>query len=282
MKFASTVIRAPQPYHEIEFPQFQLQGISLAGIETVVCLPQLDIVFDSGRCPEFAVPINTLALTHWHLDHAGGVAIYLGLRRLNSLKPARIIVPESKLEASRRFLEVLTATSETSINYELTSVRERLPYSKRYWIREITNFHTAPSTAYLVEEKRTKLKQEYLGKSNTELVAIKKQGIEIEHQWFHPLVAFSGDTMGEFLTTEARFAQYLIAECSFFGDGAEIPQVRKYGHSHIRDWAQHADQIQSEFVIMIHTSQRYSRDEIQQACEAHLPPSLLQRLTILR
>ncbi len=97
-----------------------------------------------------------------------------------------------------------------------------------------------------------------------------------------PLLGYSGDTKGEFFATPASTAQYLMMECSFFGDLSEYDKVRHYGHTHILDWKNFADQIQSQHVIMIHTSQRYSKKEIEITCQKNLPKHLLDRLIILR
>ncbi len=47
--------------------------------------------------------VDYLIITHVHLDHAGGLAYYLGLRRLNKLAPLNIIVPADKLEKTKNY-----------------------------------------------------------------------------------------------------------------------------------------------------------------------------------
>ena len=55
-------------------------GYSVAGEETVVGLPQLDVCFDIGKAPDQVIPINHVLLTHGHMDHAAGIAYYLSQR----------------------------------------------------------------------------------------------------------------------------------------------------------------------------------------------------------
>ena len=47
-------------------------SVSIGGQETCLILPQLKIAFDIGRCPQRAVYMDTLCVSHCHMDHVGG------------------------------------------------------------------------------------------------------------------------------------------------------------------------------------------------------------------
>ncbi|MBI4373959.1 MAG: hypothetical protein HY542_03680 [Deltaproteobacteria bacterium] len=270
------------PYLEIPCDQFKILGRSLGGIETVMTIPQWNITFDTGRAPDFAFPMDFLALSHWHLDHAGGLPFYLGLRRLNSLPPLKIITMPEKIAATEKFLEGLRNVSETTIECEILSSAEPIPIKNDLTLKSIPSFHCAPSTGYLVVRRRNQLKPEFRGKSELEIAEANRRGVKVSEETRIPLLAYSGDTKWEFLETTAAKAKYLLMECSFFGDASEYDGVRKYGHTHILDWKKHAESIRSESVVMIHTSRRYSKKEIEKACQANLPKDLLDRLIIFR
>ena len=125
MQFAN-----PYPLAEVEqylglkFNQFEIIGRSIAGVETNITIPQFNISFDTGRAPNFAFAQDYLALSHWHLDHAGGLAFYLGLRRLNKLAPLNIIVPFSKMEKAQSYLKALQDVSDTEISYQLLNATD--------------------------------------------------------------------------------------------------------------------------------------------------------------
>src|SRR5215218_3553947 len=51
-----------------------LIGYSVAGEETVVQVPELNVCFDIGRSPYFALTSNIICITHGHMDHLAGVA----------------------------------------------------------------------------------------------------------------------------------------------------------------------------------------------------------------
>jgi len=47
-----------------------LSGVSIAGEQTAVAIPELDLCFDIGLCPRVALSCGYICLTHGHMDHA--------------------------------------------------------------------------------------------------------------------------------------------------------------------------------------------------------------------
>ncbi len=283
MEFAQPL---PQPHNEnyvqLKFDSLQIIGKSIAGVETIINIPQLGITFDTGRAPHFAYHEPYLAISHFHLDHGGGLAYYLGLRRLINLPPLKIIVPETKLAAVEDYLHHLKVLSESKLEYQLCTATEPLEIKPHVNIQAITSFHCVTSQGYLLTQYKYKLKKEFLGYTQQQIIELKNKKVVIQDCLEEPLLAFSGDSRYEFLLGPAKKAKFLLMECSFFGNEDDIGKIEKYGHTHIKDWQKHAEQIASEHVIMIHTSQRYTRKEIEQACNNYLPKHLLDRLIVFR
>ena len=48
----------------IKINDLEIIGYSVAGEETVVAMPQLDVCFDVGKAPDQIIPINHILLTH--------------------------------------------------------------------------------------------------------------------------------------------------------------------------------------------------------------------------
>ena len=283
MQFATphpTIVH--DPYLEIDCKQFKIIGRTISGVETLIAIPQWSLAFDTGRSPDFAFSMNTVALSHWHLDHSGGLASILGLRCLHTHPPLQIIVPYEKFDESESFLSHLKSISQTEIQYILKTADTPVHIKNDFFIRALPSFHCTPATGYLVSHHKHRLKNEFQGRTEAEIIKAKRQGLSVEEKVVEPLLAYSGDSKWEFFETEAVKARHLIMECSFFSDKSDYEKVRRFGHTHILDWQDHAEKIESETVIMIHTSLRYNREDIETACRKYLPKTLLDRLIILR
>jgi ribonuclease Z len=61
----------------VEAEGYGVEGISVGGHETCITVPSLNVVFDIGRGPLFAVSQDNLFITHAHLDHIVSSGILL-------------------------------------------------------------------------------------------------------------------------------------------------------------------------------------------------------------
>lgn len=50
-------------------------------------MPQLKLIFDTGRCPRRAPYQQTVLLSHAHMDHVGGLHFHVSTRYSPSIKP---------------------------------------------------------------------------------------------------------------------------------------------------------------------------------------------------
>lgn len=282
MHFASDYKSNYDPYLTLPLDQFQIIGRCVSGVESILAIPQFNLCLDAGRAPDFAFSQDYLALTHWHLDHAGGLAFYLGLRHLNSLGVLKIIMPEEKIEEAGEYLSILKTLSESELKYEIVAAKGTIKLKNRIALKAIPVFHPIASCGYMIEMKKHHLKDEFRGKPEQAIIEAKKAGVQVDQEVIEATLTFSGDTKAEFFETEAIRAKYLIMECSFFGDGSNYEKIRAYGHTHIIDWQRYADRIECEKVIMIHTSQRYSKKDIEVSCRRYLPKELIERLIVFR
>src|SRR6478672_10506299 len=84
-----------QKFARLHFPklQFSLIGYSVAGEETVVQVPELNVCFDIGRSPYFALTSDYLCITHSHMDHLAGLGYYLSQRSFQGMKPGTVLIP---------------------------------------------------------------------------------------------------------------------------------------------------------------------------------------------
>ena len=79
-------------------PPYRIQGISVAGEQTAVQVPELDVTFDIGLCPRIALSSSYVALSHGHMDHVGGLPYYFSQRMFQKMGPGRCVCHPSLVD----------------------------------------------------------------------------------------------------------------------------------------------------------------------------------------
>src|SRR5262249_38889426 len=68
-------------------------GYSVAGEETVIQIPELNVCFYIGRCPYFSLTSDYLCISHGHMDHLAGLPYYLSQRYFQGMKAGTVFLP---------------------------------------------------------------------------------------------------------------------------------------------------------------------------------------------
>src|SRR5450755_4235017 len=82
-----------QRFAKIPLGLYHVIGYSVAGEETVVQVPELNVCFDIGRAPHFALTSDIVCITHSHMDHLAGLGYYLSQRNFQGMKPGTVLLP---------------------------------------------------------------------------------------------------------------------------------------------------------------------------------------------
>ncbi|MDB5301871.1 MAG: ribonuclease, partial [Phycisphaerales bacterium] len=57
-----------QKFAKLNLGMYTVIGYSVAGEETVTQIPELNVCFDIGRAPYFALTSDIVCVTHGHMD----------------------------------------------------------------------------------------------------------------------------------------------------------------------------------------------------------------------
>lgn len=262
----------------------RLQGISLAGEETVVTVPEFSVAFDIGRAPREAVMMDYLCLSHGHMDHAAGVAYYFSQRNFQGMPPGTLLVHRKLVSPIEQLLQVWGQIEGHVSPGRIVGVDEDEDFAlnQHYVIRPFRVRHPGPCLGFSLVEVRKKLKPEYADYSGQQLAQLKRQGQIIEYRLEIPRVAYCGDSMvGNFLDNDhVRNAEVLIFEATFF-EPDHMDRARAGGHTHVTDLPELMERVRSPHIVLIHLTRRTGMGEAKRMLARVLKPVDLERITFL-
>lgn len=262
----------------------EIEGFSLAGEETVVIAPELNVAFDPGRAPRELISIDNVCLTHGHMDHAAGVAYYFSQRNFVDLAPGRVIVHRDLAQPIQRLMAVWADIEGHPSPGQVHGVLplEDVELRRGLLVRPFTVNHDRCSLGYSVIEKRHKLKPELIGKTGPELVALKRQGVQIEEWQEVCLLTCTGDTaVGRWMELEfVRRSEVLIVECTFI-DEDHMDRARGGRHIHVRDLPRILEAVPDARVMLIHLSRRTELRRAKGVVERFIGKTEMERVCFL-
>lgn len=270
---------------QLEVANLQILGYSVAGEETVVAVPSLDVCFDVGKAPDQMISINHVLLTHGHMDHAAGLAYYLSHRNFDGQAAGSILAPKNLIPPIQQILEGWGRLDGRHIPGNLVGMEPGDEYQIKpnLFARAFPTRHCRGSLGYCVLERRKKLKPEYTQLTGPQLVELKRQGIAIENPIEIPLVTYLGDTQyrADFANLDyVAQSRVLIAECTFYED-EHLERAQAGKHLHVRDFARLADELNNEYIVIMHTTQRTGFGMIKKLLKEHVAPEILQKTMLL-
>lgn len=179
------------------------EAVSVGGFETCHIFPSLKLCFDIGRCPQRAVAMDNLLLTHTHLDHVGGIFAYVASRAMLGLKPPTIVVPPGTSGRIRAAMDAVSALDGCTFDATLVELSplsdSGFTLANGLLVRAFFTSHPVTSQGYVVYRRKKRLKEEFRSLTQAEIAARVRQGDEVNTPYDVPLVSFTGDTDIRFL-----------------------------------------------------------------------------------
>jgi ribonuclease Z len=263
---------------------YRVQGISIAGEESVVQIPELDLCFDIGLCPRPALSANYVALTHGHMDHAAALSYYFSQRYFQGMGVGTVLCPPKLEQPIHNLMRAWTEieAQRTPYNVHALAPEQELEVKTNTFLRAVPTLHTVPSMGYVVLERRSKLKPELAEVPQEQLVEMKKQGEEITRTHEIPLICYTGDTAwGEhFERDDVLNSRILVTECTFLeADHRDRAAVGK--HLHLDDIVALLERSNAEAIVLTHLSRRTHMNVVRETLEARIPAKHRDRVLLL-
>jgi ribonuclease Z len=272
------------PFLTCHYAGLTIEGYSRAAVQSYWRVPELKIGFDLGAQPWDFMGTQTWMVTHTHLDHVAALPVYVARRRMMKMVPPVIYLPQESVEDVRRLLLIMQRLDRGRMVCELrgTSPGQEIELGREHVVTAFATTHTIPSLGYLVWERRHKLKEEYVGLPGERIRDLRLSGTQVTHEVRAPLLAYTGDSSPAGLDSYPPVfqAKVLITEMSFIRPNHRREKIHKFGHMHLDDFVERADQFKNEVIIVGHFSTRYHPNEVRQYLEAKLPPSLRDRVKL--
>jgi ribonuclease Z len=268
----------------INTPHLHIEGASRAGHETWFRVREFNAAFDIGRCPDQLIATSDIFVTHAHLDHAVGIPFYAGQRQLHRMTGGRVYVPADAAAGMREIMSIyerITGAAFDDVEVIGLAVGDVVRLGRTHEVRVHRATHRVAANAYEVIELRHRLRDEFAGREEHEIMELRRSGVNVTEEWRRSMLFYTGDTdRGILEQNDALYkSEVLMIECSFITTGHE-ERAAKYRHIHFDDIAAFAERFENETIVLTHFSRRYSRSQIHDEIRRRCPAVLRDRIRL--
>lgn len=274
----------PYQLSQLQVGDMTLAGYSVAGEESVIIAPELDCAFDIGKCPREALTVNHVLLSHSHMDHIAGLPYYFAQRDFQGIADGKALVPAHLVDSLERLMDAWGEVEGHVPPHRFIPMRDGDDFEihRTLIVRAFATRHVRGSLGFSLIDVRRKLRDEYVGLTGPEIVALKGRGVEVTRRVEVPLVAYLGDTAKANYSSLPHVAQAkaLLIECTFFEDDhADRAKLGK--HLHVNDLPEVLEGMNNERIIIIHVTRRTNMALARKAMRKTLGDDLFEKVTFL-
>ena len=277
---------------EFEHAGIRVIGSSIAGAETWIVAPELNLAFDFGCCPPEVLNVDNVFLSHGHMDHAAGLAYYFSQRMFIDNAPGTLYAPEPLLAPIRQLLDLWGEIDGNPPPARLIPAHagEDIELRRDLLVRPFQVNHPArrrdrtivQALGYSAIEVRKKLRAQFHDLTGPQLVELKRKGIEIEERLEIPLIAYCGDTApGDFLALpHVREAKILLLECTFIEPDHQA-KARAGNHIHVSQLRGIVPGLRNERIVLTHLTRRTFLGAARDAVRKEVGDNEMGRISFL-
>ena len=258
----------------------QISGYSRAAHRTGLEVKGLDVLLDAGLDVQKA--FNHIFITHQHLDHCIFLPQYTmnidNNMKMNIISTQNILdnikpYVTSALRMSKNINmnitndEILNIANTNFVSINNNNNTYEFKHGKDKWIVNLIKcFHGIESVGFGFSIIKNKLKQEYIGLENKEIVKLKTSGVELTDIVNEKVFLFLGDTDKKILLNQEIYTyKTIIIECTYIYDIEEEIKLAKINkHMHWNDLKNIIELHNSIQFILIHFSMKYTKKEIEE------------------
>jgi ribonuclease Z len=262
---------------------FTIRGVSVGGVYTSLLVPELGVLLDAGIPARSVAAVDTILLSHGHVDHVGALPALLGIRALHGkTKPPRVIMPAEIVGDLTDALAALARLQRWPLAIEAVGMApgDELALRGDLHVRAVRTFHPVPALGYVFVRRVSKLRAEFRGLPGDEIAARRRAGEPMLEHEDRLELAYATDTLVSALdrSPELLRARVLVVECTFLDDRKSLEAARAGCHIHLDELIERADNFHNEHVVVMHLSQLYRPDEVAAILDRRVPPALRRRM----
>lgn len=266
------------------YQKYKFYGLSLSGIRTAISMPELSLSFDVAQGFPYLLNLKHFFITHGHLDHAAGIPYIISQKAMTSQEGAKFYMPKSMVEPMEQIMKIWGQIEGHEYRHNFVGIEadDEIFLNPQTYVKVFPTTHRVDSFGYTVFEIHKKLKAEFQGLSEKEIVDLRRQGKEVNEAVHTPVVSFTGDTQIEFLDSRpwVRKSKILLMESTYIDERKSIESARQWGHTHLDEIIPRLKDIESEKIVFIHLSSRYSDTEIQRIIKSRIPEEHRDRIEV--
>ena len=266
------------------YQKYKFHGLSLSGIRTAIAMPELSLSFDVAQGYPYLLNLKKFFISHGHLDHAAGIPYIISQKAMTSQDPAQFFMPQSLVEPMTEIMNIWEKIEGHEYKFNFIGVKadDEFHLNQQCYVKAFPTTHRIESFGYTLFEVQKKLKAEYTGLKEDQIVDLRRQGKEVNDIHHFPTVTFTGDTQIEFLDSRPwiKKSKILIMETTYLDERKTIEAARQWGHTHLDEVIPRLDEIESEQIVFIHVSSRYSTEETLRIFKKRIPEKHQNRIIL--